>query len=395
MPHDVFISYSFKDKTIADAVCAILESKRIRCWIAPRDVLPGENYGSAIIHAIDSSKIMVFVFSGYANDSPDISNELDRAVKNDLIIIPFRIEAIEPSYTLQYYIGSRNWLDAITPPLEKHLNHLAETAQIFLNNSGKKNFIIDSRAIKPPMDIKKVKILEKCYKIPIKNVKNLEKYYSKLSESGLLFLIDRSSLGTQLVDLCRERITSNVFSISFGLVKQLDIPEDVTFSVIIIVLGEDFNIPLSRQIIDKIIVNTNKGGGLILFPFTAWSVNNYLNADLQKVIPVFFNKDWFEEKKQDLLKKEQHSITKDLKKFNILNTYERLYLKSDARCLVEDSEGIPLLAVSRFGKGKVAYLNISSYSHNKEDLPISPLKQKKELEKLILNTIKWALQKDN
>ncbi len=40
-PFDVFISYSSDDKLIADAICAELESRRIRCWIAPRDALPG------------------------------------------------------------------------------------------------------------------------------------------------------------------------------------------------------------------------------------------------------------------------------------------------------------------------------------------------------------------
>jgi hypothetical protein len=45
MAHDVFISYSSHDKPIADAVCAGLEAAKIRCWIAPRDMLPGVPYG--------------------------------------------------------------------------------------------------------------------------------------------------------------------------------------------------------------------------------------------------------------------------------------------------------------------------------------------------------------
>jgi hypothetical protein len=44
MAHDVFISYSSKDKPTADAACAILESKGIRCWIAPRDILPSADW---------------------------------------------------------------------------------------------------------------------------------------------------------------------------------------------------------------------------------------------------------------------------------------------------------------------------------------------------------------
>lgn len=36
MAHDVFISYSSKDKTAADATCAVLEGCGVRCWMAPR-----------------------------------------------------------------------------------------------------------------------------------------------------------------------------------------------------------------------------------------------------------------------------------------------------------------------------------------------------------------------
>jgi len=41
MSHDIFISYSSKDKPIADGICASLETAGIRCWIAPRDIAAG------------------------------------------------------------------------------------------------------------------------------------------------------------------------------------------------------------------------------------------------------------------------------------------------------------------------------------------------------------------
>lgn len=67
MAHDVFISYSHHDKPQADAVCATLEAKGIRCWIAPRDVIPGQEWGAAIVEAIRASRVMVLVFSSHAN----------------------------------------------------------------------------------------------------------------------------------------------------------------------------------------------------------------------------------------------------------------------------------------------------------------------------------------
>src|SRR5688572_7918813 len=67
--YDVFISYSSKDKQVADAACAALEARRTRCWIAPRDILPGAEWGSAIVDAIGQSRVMVLVYSANANRS--------------------------------------------------------------------------------------------------------------------------------------------------------------------------------------------------------------------------------------------------------------------------------------------------------------------------------------
>jgi hypothetical protein len=130
--YDVFISYASKDKIVADAVCARLEASGIRCWIAPRDIVPGTSYGEAIIEAIHGLKVMVLVFSSNANTSGHIPKEVERAVSNGVAIVPFRIEDVAPGKSLDYFIGSVHWLDAMTPPLEKHLDDLAATVHKLL-----------------------------------------------------------------------------------------------------------------------------------------------------------------------------------------------------------------------------------------------------------------------
>ena len=127
MAHDVFISHSSKDKAIADAVCARLEARGIRCWIAPRDVQPGQPYGEAIIDAIRNCRFMVLLLSSNANNSIHIAKEVERAVSNGTTVIPLRIEEVLPGKSLDYFIGSVHWLDALTPPLERHLDSLADT----------------------------------------------------------------------------------------------------------------------------------------------------------------------------------------------------------------------------------------------------------------------------
>ena len=136
MPHDVFVSYSSDDKPTADAVCATLENKGIRCWIAPRDILPGVDWGGAIVDAINASRVMVLVYSAKANDSPQIKREVERAVHRGLSVIPFRIEDVPMSTTLEYFMSMPHWLDALTPPLQDHLDRLADTTRLILERAG-------------------------------------------------------------------------------------------------------------------------------------------------------------------------------------------------------------------------------------------------------------------
>src|SRR6185436_3549368 len=132
MPHDVFVSHSSKDKPTADVVCAMLESQGIRCWVAPRDIVPGMDWGEAIVHAVKGARVMVLVFSASANESPQIKREVERAVNKGIPVIPLRIEDVAPTASLEYFISTPHWLDAFTPPLETHLRYLAQILQQIL-----------------------------------------------------------------------------------------------------------------------------------------------------------------------------------------------------------------------------------------------------------------------
>lgn len=133
MAHDVFISYSKSDKATADALCNAMESLGIRCWIAPRDVLPGADWTGSIIRAIGLSRLMVLVFSSHANASPHVKREVHRAFEKGLTVIPLRVEEVAPTASLQYFIGPVHWLDALTPPLELHLRRLAKRVRALLD----------------------------------------------------------------------------------------------------------------------------------------------------------------------------------------------------------------------------------------------------------------------
>jgi hypothetical protein len=137
MAHDVFISYSSKDKVVADAVCAKLEAQKIRAWIAPRDVPPGANFGQSIIRAINTCKVFVLIWSANTNSSEHILNEINQAFDRGLTIIPFRIQDVQPTDEMRYYFGRTHWLDAIDPPLENHIAALRDTVKINLDTQVK------------------------------------------------------------------------------------------------------------------------------------------------------------------------------------------------------------------------------------------------------------------
>ena len=126
---DSFFAPASQDKATADAACATLEANDIRCWIAPRDVLPGKNWAASIIEALHTARVVVLVFSENANHSSQVARELERAANLELPIVPFRIQNVLPSEAMEYFLGSPHWLDALTPPLEAHLQRLDDVRE--------------------------------------------------------------------------------------------------------------------------------------------------------------------------------------------------------------------------------------------------------------------------
>src|SRR4051794_14776781 len=129
MAHDVFISHSTRDKSAADATCAALEARGIRCWIAPRDILPGETWPAAIVRGIRETRIFVLVFSHEANVSKPVQNEVAQAADLRKHIICFGIEKVAPEEMeddLKFFLATRHWLDALTEPFAERLDHLAD-----------------------------------------------------------------------------------------------------------------------------------------------------------------------------------------------------------------------------------------------------------------------------
>jgi hypothetical protein len=126
MTRDIFVSYSQPDRDCALAIVQRLEAHGIKVWIAPRDVSPAADWAAEIIDAISAARLMLLVFSGNSNDSDQVRREVERAVHKQLRILPFRIEDVLPSKSLEYFLSTQHWMDAFPPPLEPHIERLCE-----------------------------------------------------------------------------------------------------------------------------------------------------------------------------------------------------------------------------------------------------------------------------
>lgn len=130
---EVFISYSSRDKQVADTLCQTLEANGIRCWIAPRDLVAGADWSESIIAAIVRCRVMVLVLSAGSNNSAHVKREVERATYHRKILIPIRTEPMLPSPSLEYFVSLNHWFDATTPPLAPHFTRLAATIRDLCN----------------------------------------------------------------------------------------------------------------------------------------------------------------------------------------------------------------------------------------------------------------------
>jgi len=132
MGRDVFISYANQDVQTAETVLTYLEREGITCWIAPRDVGPGEEFDQAILDGIDCSGAVVVVLSNSSNVSRFVQAEVNRAFARGKTIFTLRIENVIPSRQLELYLARRQWLDGFPPPIDQKLNRLVSAVKSLL-----------------------------------------------------------------------------------------------------------------------------------------------------------------------------------------------------------------------------------------------------------------------
>lgn len=135
MTSSVFISYPSQAADVAERICQTLEARGVRCWIAPRDIELGSSWAASIVRAIEHCRLMVLIVTHDTNSSEHVAREVECAADRELVIIPFRVSETSLTGSLEFFLKSRQWLDALSPPMYPHLNRLCETVEHILAQS--------------------------------------------------------------------------------------------------------------------------------------------------------------------------------------------------------------------------------------------------------------------
>ncbi len=123
MSADIFISFASQDARVARTICTALENRGFSCWISARDIQPGENFQSSIVRAIRGAKVLLLVFTANSNRSEEMTKELALASQQKLMVVPLRVENVDPSDAFAYEFATRQWIDLFAD-WEQAMNHL-------------------------------------------------------------------------------------------------------------------------------------------------------------------------------------------------------------------------------------------------------------------------------
>ncbi len=127
--YEVFISHATEDRKAASFICETLEREGLRCWIAPRDMPGGTEWGASLLDAILCSRMLVLLLSTAANESVYVYREVERAVSNGKPVLPVRLEDVSLTKKLEFFVASTHWIDAFSSPFSSHLPELVSAAK--------------------------------------------------------------------------------------------------------------------------------------------------------------------------------------------------------------------------------------------------------------------------
>lgn len=108
--HDVFISYSHKDKEVMLHIKNLLEQHGIRTWVDTEGVYSSGNFKKYVAVAIEKTKAVLFLSSMESNASRYVEKEVSYAIQLEKPVIPIHLDEAPYNASLRMDLSNINHL---------------------------------------------------------------------------------------------------------------------------------------------------------------------------------------------------------------------------------------------------------------------------------------------
>ena len=124
----LFISYSSREKELADTIRTILTEHGIECWMAPESISPGSNYAHDIPLAIQDCSALLVILSEKSQESIWVPKEIDMAFKMRKKVIPLHTDDSSINLIFQLYFSNVQTVEAYKQ-LDLALKYISDVLQ--------------------------------------------------------------------------------------------------------------------------------------------------------------------------------------------------------------------------------------------------------------------------
>ena len=189
-----FISYSRNDYDFVIEIVEYLEQHGVKVYIDKRDIPPGADFAESIVAAIEKAACCILVFSDSSNKSHYVFREINSAVNHNKKIIPIRVNGVIPSRTIEFYIGTNNWvdfrdlssLDVLIREFKKTCDEIKQAHQM-----TEKNYKVIGPAVMRSEQLSSIG-----YSVEKKVIETIEIDYKTIGDSPIEYEIDEEKEGT-------------------------------------------------------------------------------------------------------------------------------------------------------------------------------------------------------
>ncbi len=136
MAGPVFISFSSENQAEADRVLAGLRASGLECWRCTEDIAGGAVWPEAIVKAIQSARVGLFLVSDAFCASRHTARELTLADNYGLRLLPIRLSETRYSKAAEYYLCNCHWVDTAAKRIDDWMPVVVEAVQEYVRQSG-------------------------------------------------------------------------------------------------------------------------------------------------------------------------------------------------------------------------------------------------------------------